>query len=238
MRSWVLVADTIEQWIGMELTALVLRTTRITPDEWSKRMKDDALSSYLRSRTWIEMANELAEAIPPAPKMTVQDMLVTVGCGIDQVPLLAWMVSLSKLSKLGSRKAATDWLTGPMPARNLQVDLFIRAAMDAFYLTKLTAYAQLLEACRQECSKQVPELARRLLHEVCGSTEEDIQVASDGHLFLVPEIAMVLVNNQGTWRRLVAMGQRYGVALPLFSAALSYYDAYRSSTELTEWAAQ
>ena len=49
------------------------------------------------------------------------------------------------------------------------------------------------------------------------------------NLLLDPYFSGAIHAAQKGWRKVIALAAEYGVAVPTFSSALSYYDGYRSS---------
>lgn len=233
------VADFAEQRLLAELSVLVLRSTGLTEEEWVERMAAEDLPSDLRSPVWQKLTQKLSDEEPqkaPLKAGAVVGYLRAAGIAAVKVPLLWAALQGDELQRRPEREEAVNWLSGPTPSQNLNRELFIQAAMEAFYLTKVVLYAQILEWCRKSSPLEVDEVAKTLVPAlVAEATEEDIEAATTKHLFLAPSVAMLLTNNQGTWRRLLGMAQRYGVALPMVSSALAYFDAYRDLDNATAW---
>ena len=49
------------------------------------------------------------------------------------------------------------------------------------------------------------------------------------NLLLDPYFNEAIQKGQAAWRKVVATATEYGISIPTFSSALSYYDGYRSS---------
>jgi len=66
----------------------------------------------------------------------------------------------------------------------------------------------------------------RFLHRIKEAYGRDRAVAN---LLLDPYFAGLVTRAQPAWREVVATATRYGVAIPALSAALAYFDGYRSA---------
>ncbi len=66
----------------------------------------------------------------------------------------------------------------------------------------------------------------RFLHRIREAYERDRAVAN---LLVDPYFADLVTRAQPAWREVVATATRHGVAIPALSAALAYFDGYRSA---------
>ncbi|MDD1649322.1 MAG: decarboxylating NADP(+)-dependent phosphogluconate dehydrogenase, partial [Methylococcaceae bacterium] len=160
------------------------------------------------------------------------------------VPLsvIASAVEARILSSLKEdRVAASKALPGPVtsPYAGDRAAL-IEAVRDALYASKIISYAQgfvqlgvaselyqwqlnfgdIASIWRGGCI-----IRARFLNRI---TEAYRNNPGLKNLILDPYFRDIIVNSQANWRRVVQLAVGYGVAVPAFSAALSYYDSYRA----------
>lgn len=169
----------------------------------------------------------------------------TVGHATEMgVPLsvIASAVEARILSSLKSeRVAASKLLPGPVPQpftgdRKALID----AVRDALYASKIISYAQgfvqlgvaselyqwhlnfgdISSIWRGGCI-----IRARFLNRITEAYRRDPGLKN---LILDPYFRDIIVSSQANWRRVVQLAVEYGVAVPAFSAALSYYDSYRA----------
>ena len=169
----------------------------------------------------------------------------TVGHATEMgVPLsvIASAVEARILSSLKSdRVAASKLLPGPVnqPFTGDRKAL-IDAVRDALYSSKIISYAQgfvqlgvvselykwhlnfgdISSIWRGGCI-----IRARFLNRITEAYRRDPGLKN---LILDPYFRDIIVNSQANWRRVVQLAVEYGVAVPAFSAALSYYDSYRA----------
>jgi 6-phosphogluconate dehydrogenase len=171
----------------------------------------------------------------------------TVGHAVEMgVPLsvIGSAVEARILSSLkDERVAASEVLKGPSPAPYTgDRAKLIEAVRDALYASKIISYAQgmvqLGKASEQyNWNLNFEDIASiwrggciiraRFLNRI---TEAYKKNPSLKNLVLDPFFADILQRTQANWRKAVQTAIEYGVAVPAFSAALSYFDSYRSAS--------
>jgi 6-phosphogluconate dehydrogenase len=170
----------------------------------------------------------------------------TVGHAIEMgVPLsvIGSAVEARILSSLkDERVAASKVLHGPS-AKPYAGDRskLIEAVRDALYASKIISYAQGMVQLGKASElynwnlnfEDIASIWRggciiraRFLNRI---TEAYKKNPSLKNLVLDPFFADILNRTQANWRVAVQTAIEYGVAVPSFSAALSYYDSYRSA---------
>ncbi|MCE9611063.1 MAG: decarboxylating NADP(+)-dependent phosphogluconate dehydrogenase [Chthoniobacter sp.] len=170
----------------------------------------------------------------------------TVGHASEMgVPLsvIASAVEARILSSLkDERVAASAVLAGPTPApyRGDRAQL-IAAVRDALYASKIISYAQGMVQLGKASElynwnlnfEDIASIWRggciiraRFLNHITEAYKKNPALKN---LVLDPFFAEVLQRTQTNWRTAVQTAIEYGVAVPGFSAALSYFDSYRSA---------
>jgi 6-phosphogluconate dehydrogenase len=139
------------------------------------------------------------------------------------------------------RVAAAKVLSGPEPAYDGDVDLFIGLARDALFMANLCAYAQGFAQLRAASAEygydlKYADIAKiwrggciiraAVLEEIRAAFERDAGLVN---LLVDPGFAEMVVARHDALRRLVGFAAANGIPVPAFSAALAYYDAYRSA---------
>ena len=143
-------------------------------------------------------------------------------------------------SLLDERIATAAKLTGPAPAIGDPPDEVIADLHDAVYAAKIVSYAQgymLLQAAAEEHGWNI-DLASissmwrggciirsRFLGELMHVFAEDPGL---GNVLLSDFFADAIHQAQPGWRRTVARAIAAGIPVPAYSAALAFYDGYRS----------
>jgi 6-phosphogluconate dehydrogenase len=139
------------------------------------------------------------------------------------------------------RVAAAKVLHGPTPAFTGDRSAFIADVEQALYASKIGSYAQgfaLLNAMAKDSGWRINNGAVALMWRggciirsaFLGKIKEAFDRKPDlANLFVDPYFAAEVQRCQAGWRRAVAAGAINGVPLPAMSAALSYFDGYRSS---------
>jgi 6-phosphogluconate dehydrogenase len=143
-------------------------------------------------------------------------------------------------SMKSARVAASRRLKGPDARIDVDLQSWVEQLHDALWASKIVAYAQGLDVMRatsveQGWSLRLADIARiwrggciiraRLLGRVAQAFEADAQLPN---LMLAEGFTQDLERCQPAWRRVLAQAVVHGVPVPAMSAALSYYDAYRS----------
>src|SRR5215204_368593 len=217
--------------------------------EWNK----GELDSFL-----IEITSKIFTKKDPETGKAVVDLVLdkagqkgtgkwTVGHAVEMgVPLsvIAGAVEARILSSLkDERVAASNVLTGPSAkAYSGDRPKLIEAVRDALYASKIISYAQgmvqlgraselynwnlnfgdIASIWRGGCI-----IRARFLNRI---TEAYRKNPALKNLVLDPFFAEILNRTQANWRVAVQTAIEYGVAVPAFGAALSYFDSYRSAS--------
>ena len=170
----------------------------------------------------------------------------TVGHASEMgVPLsvIASAVEARILSALkDERVAASAVLKGPSPAPySGDRAKLIEAVRDALYASKIISYAQGMVQLGKagelyNWSLNFEDIASiwrggciiraRFLNHITEAYKKNPALKN---LVLDPFFAEILQRTQSNWRTAVQTAIEYGVAVPGFSAALSYFDSYRSA---------
>jgi 6-phosphogluconate dehydrogenase len=144
-------------------------------------------------------------------------------------------------SRRGERVAASRRLAGPAFALpdNEREDL-AEDVRQALYASRICAFAQGMDLIRQGSAEhgwEIPpaEVARvwtggciiraRLLEPIRGALQQDPDLPN---LLLDEGLGREVEQAQDGWRRAVASAARIGLPVPCWSAALAYFDAFRT----------
>jgi 6-phosphogluconate dehydrogenase len=160
------------------------------------------------------------------------------------VPSITGSLDARVLSSMkDERVVASRILAGPQgeslsPEEKTQLAAWVH---DALYAARVVTYAQglrLIQAASNEYQWNVSlaEMARiwragciiraRLLTPLREAYEKKPDLPN---LMLADSLAPVLVKLAPAWRRTVGVATRLGLAVPVFSASLAYFDSYRSA---------
>ena len=140
------------------------------------------------------------------------------------------------------RVAAEKILKGPEvgPFNGDKAEM-VEAIREALYASKICSYAQgfqLMAYAQEEYNwtlnfGEIAQIFRggciiraAFLQKITEAYERDANLAN---LLLDPYFSGAIHAAQKGWRKVIALAAEYGVAVPTFSSALSYYDGYRSS---------
>lgn len=138
------------------------------------------------------------------------------------------------------RIAAKQVLQGPDPIFQGNKEEIIQSLEEALYASKIISYAQgfaLIQKAKQKYawSIDLKKLAAlwqggciirsRFLEKIREAYEKDPDLKN---LLLHEFFKKEIQKAQEGWRKIVALSANLGIPIPCFSAALSYYDAYRS----------
>lgn len=146
--------------------------------------------------------------------------------------------SLSALKE--ERTAAAKKLKGPAPKIKTDKQVFIKAVKQALYGAKIVSYAQgfmLMRAAANDYHWQinfgnVASIWRAgcIIRSVfLGKIKQAFDKnASLDNLLLDPFFKQAIDNCQADWRQVVATAVQAGIPTPCLSAALAFYDGYRS----------
>jgi 6-phosphogluconate dehydrogenase len=137
------------------------------------------------------------------------------------------------------RVAASKELTGPTGKYEGDTQDFINKIRDALYCSKICSYAQGMELLGK-ASKQLnynlslSECARiwkggciiraAFLDKIKNAFMENSDLPN---LLLAPEFKQTILDRQDAWREVLTVSTKLGIAVPAFSASLSYFDSYR-----------
>lgn len=140
------------------------------------------------------------------------------------------------------RVAASKVLTGPvLKAVEGDKKEFIEKVRRALYLGKIVSYAQgfqQLKAASEEYNWDLNygEIAKifragciiraQFLQKITDAYNQDAKIAN---LLLAPYFKQIADEYQQALRDVVCYGVQNGIPTPTFSAAISYYDSYRSA---------
>jgi 6-phosphogluconate dehydrogenase len=138
------------------------------------------------------------------------------------------------------RAAASRIIRGPVERFSGDVNEFADAVRDALYASKICSYAQgfsilAAAAAEQKWRLNFGEIAMiwrggciiraKFLGRIKQAYDRDPALAN---LLLDPYFRQVIEDAQRKWRRVVAAAATFGVPVPGFSSALSYFDSYRA----------
>ncbi len=138
-----------------------------------------------------------------------------------------------------ARVRASKVLTGPQSSFRGDKQAFIEDVRQALYVSKISSYAQgfvQLDAAAKELGWKLNNGQIALLWRggciIRARFLEDIKTAFDKtpgleNLLLDDFFRKATTAAQPSWRRVVTTAVELGLPVPGFSAALSYYDAYR-----------
>ncbi|MBT0718199.1 NADP-dependent phosphogluconate dehydrogenase [Rosenbergiella epipactidis] len=219
-------AKTFSEWNQGELSSYLID---ITKDIFTK--KDDT-GNYLVDVILDEAANK------GTGKWTSQSSL-DLG---EPLSLITESVFARYLSSLKSQRvAASKVLTGPkVAAFNGDKAEFIEKVRRALYLGKIVSYAQgfsQLRAASDQYSWDLNygELAKifragciiraQFLQKITDAYAENPEIAN---LLLAPYFKNIADEYQQALRDVVSYAVQNGIPMPTFSAAIAYYDSYRS----------
>ncbi len=139
------------------------------------------------------------------------------------------------------RVAASRVLSGPDARFSGDKQAFIDAVEDALYASKVISYAQgfaLLAAASDEYDYhlQYGEIARIwragciiravFLNDITAAYKADPDLAN---LLVAPFFRTGVADRQANWRHVVGTAIQLGIPVPAMSAALAYFDGYRSA---------
>ena len=139
------------------------------------------------------------------------------------------------------RVAASQLLSGPQDIFNGDRVAIIEDLEQALYASKIVSYAQGYQLMRAVAAEQGWDLnyggVALMWREGCiirSAFLEKIKEAFDAdsdlvNLLLAPFFKQAIEKAQTGWRRVVAAAVQLGVPLPAISAALAYYDGYRTA---------
>ena len=158
------------------------------------------------------------------------------------IPVIDISVAMRDLSKYKSlRTEASKLFPDPAQAKSIDdTDAYLATLEQAFYFTMVSAYAQgmhLLYKASEEYEYALNlDLIAKIWRGGCiirAAFLEDIYAAFNNdpkleHIFLDASIRDSLAESAKGIRTVVSDAARHGISVPAFSAALSYFDAFRS----------
>ncbi|MDR5615874.1 NADP-dependent phosphogluconate dehydrogenase [Arsenophonus sp.] len=221
-------ADIFTEWNKGELSSYLIE---ITADIFRK--KEDQTGNYLIDVILDEAANK------GTGKWTSQSAL-DLGVPVTLITESVFARYLSFLKE--QRVAAAKILTGPA-VNSFKCDKqeFIEKVRRALYLGKIVSYAQgfqQLKAASDEYQWQLNygEIAR-IFRAGCIIRAQFLQKITDAYsqnpslanLMLAPYFKNITDEYQQSLRDIVCFGIQNGIPLPTLTAAISYYDSYRSA---------
>ncbi len=140
------------------------------------------------------------------------------------------------------RVAAEKILKGPeAPAFAGDKAAMVEAIREALYASKICSYAQGFQLMRYAQEEygwklnfgEIAQIFRggciiraAFLQKITEAYARDPELAN---LLLDPYFSQAIHKAQASWRKVVALAAEYGVSIPTFSSALSYFDGYRTS---------
>jgi 6-phosphogluconate dehydrogenase len=214
--------------------------------QWNK----GALDSYLIeiTRDILGYKNENGEAVldkilDAAGQKGTGKWTVTSALGAGQpLTLIGEAVFARCLSALkDERVAASQFLSGPQDIFNSDRAVIIEGLEQALYASKIVSYAQGYQLMRAVAAEQDWNLnyggIALMWREGCiirSAFLEKIKEAFDAesdlvNLLLAPFFKQAIEKAQAGWRRVVAAAVQLGLPMPAISAALTYYDGYRTA---------
>lgn len=140
------------------------------------------------------------------------------------------------------RVAASRLFKGPTADFKGDREQFIEAIRKALYASKICSYAQgfaILKTASKEYNWELNYgniamifrggciIRAQFLHKIKEAYDENPGLPN---LMLAPYFKEILENYQDAWREVIATAIMYGVPVPAFSSALSYFDSYRTET--------
>ncbi len=215
--------------------------------EWNK----GPMNSFL-----IEITAQIFTAIDPKTKKPLVDMVLdkagqkgtgkwTAQVALDlavPIPTIAAAIDARVLSSMkDQRVAAASKLPGPTSKFSGDKKQFITAIHDALHASKICSYAQgmgLIRAGSDEWKWNIDlkEMARiwkggciiraTLLDTIMQAYEKQPNLPN---LLLDAEFTRRVEAAQPNWRKAVTTATELGIPIPAMSAALSYFDSYRSA---------
>ncbi|MDR5610555.1 MULTISPECIES: NADP-dependent phosphogluconate dehydrogenase [unclassified Arsenophonus] len=221
-------ADIFTEWNKGELSSYLIE---ITADIFRK--KEDQTGNYLIDVILDEAANK------GTGKWTSQSAL-DLGVPVTLITESVFARYLSFLKE--QRVAAAKILTGPaVSSFKGDKQEFIEKVRRALYLGKIVSYAQgfqQLKAASDEYQWQLNygEIAR-IFRAGCIIRAQFLQKITDAYsqnpslanLMLAPYFKNITDEYQQSLRDIVCFGIQNGIPLPTLTAAISYYDSYRSA---------
>src|SRR5687768_10654134 len=139
------------------------------------------------------------------------------------------------------RVAASKILKGPSKKYRGSKKALVEAIHDALYCSKICSYAQGFQLMREAQKEykwtlnfgEIAQIWRGgciiravFLQKITNAFARKADLAN---LLLDPYFKSTVQKAQNNWRKVVGAAVEYGVSVPTFSSALSYYDGYRAA---------
>ncbi len=218
--------DVFQNWHEGELNSYLIEITR---DIFSVR--DDLTGGYL-----VDMILDTAGAKGTGKWMS--QLALDLGVPSTLVTEAVYARCLSAMKD--ARVRASKILKGPTGKFHGDRAKFIEQVRQALYASKICSYAQgyvQMQAAAKEYDWPLNFGEIALLWRggciIRATFLERIKVAFDAkkppeNLLLAPYFKTAIRKSQTSWRNVVTTAVRLGIPTPAFSAALAYYDGYRS----------
>ena len=170
-------------------------------------------------------------------KWTTEEALNT---GTDASLLTSAVYARFMSANKAERINASKVLTYDAPKINLDKKALIEKVRRALYASKIIAYAQgfdLMKNAAKEHNWQLNfESIAKIFRAGCIIRAKFLNRISDAYskdsnlvnLMLDQEFKKVLMDYQSDLREVIALAVTQGISIPAFSAAISYFDAYRT----------
>lgn len=220
-------ADIFNEWNKGELRSYLINITK------NILIKKDEQGSFLVDIILDEAANK------GTGKWTSQSSL-DLGEPLNLITESVFARYLSSLKQ--QRVAASKVLSGPKTevfSGNKAV--FIEKVRRALYLGKIVSYAQGFSQLRAAAAKNHWNLdyggIAKIFRAGCIIQAQFLQKIIDAYaqdpaiynLLLAPSFKRIATDYQQALRDVVAYAVQHGIPMPTFSAAIAYYDSYRSA---------
>lgn len=219
-------AKTFAEWNKGELSSYLID---ITKDIFTKK---DESGKYLVDVILDEAANK------GTGKWTSQSAL-DLG---EPLSLITESVFARYISSLkDQRVAASKVLTGPKAKFEEEKAGFVEKVRRALYLGKIVSYAQGFSQLRAAAAEHCWQLnygeIAKIFRAGCIIRAQFLQKITDAYaenpaianLLLAPYFKKIADEYQQALRDIVAYAVQNGIPVPTFSAAIAYYDSYRSA---------
>jgi len=219
--------DTFQQWYEGELNSYLIEITR---DIFS--VKDELTGDYL-----VDLILDTAGAKGTGKWMS--QLALDLGVPSTLVTEAVYARCLSAMKD--ARVRASKILKGPTGKFRGDRAKFIEQVRQALYASKICSYAQgyvQMQAAAKEHSWPLNFGEIALLWRggciIRATFLERIKEAFDAknppeNLLLAPYFKTAIRKAQTSWRNVVTTAVRLGIPTPAFSAALAYFDGYRSA---------
>ena len=217
--------DVFAEWNRGELDSYLIEITR---DIFSVR--DDESGGHL-----VDQVLDTAGAKGTGKWMS--QLALDAGVPSTLVTEAVYARSLSALKE--SRVTASQILTGPTEALEVDRDRFVDEVRQALYASKICSYAQgfvQLQAASREHHWDLDFgqcallwrggciIRARFLDHIKAAFDADPKLQN---LLLSPYFHRAIAEAQAGWRKAVAAAVQLGIPTPAFASALAYYDGYR-----------